>query len=239
MNREQLAHIVRAASTVTSDGEIIVLGSQSILGTFDEDVLPEEATMSMEADIAFAVDEGATKADQVDGVIGEGSLFQQTFGIYGQGVELSTATLPAGWQGRLISFDRLDAEPATARCLDPHDLAMQSSSPVERRTTDSSRRSSTPASFPLRCSWNVPPCSMSSEASASGSCSGLAGSSRAGWVDGSLPVVCGRAYLRTRTRTSEQRGFEDPVIRAGLDEALRRLDGEPQPPPMTAESLPR
>ncbi len=124
MNREQLAHILRAASTVTSDGEIIVLGSQSILATFDETVLPDEATSSMEADIAFAVDEGAAKADQVDGVIGEGSMFQQTFGIYGQGVELSTATLPKGWRDRLVTFDRPDAEPATARCLEPHDLVV-------------------------------------------------------------------------------------------------------------------
>ena len=124
MNREQLAHILRAASTVTSDGEIIVLGSQSILGTFDEDVLPQEATLSMEADIAFAADAGAEKADEVNGVIGEGSMFQQTFGIYGQGVELSTATLPAGWRDRLVAFDRVDAEPATARCLEPHDLAV-------------------------------------------------------------------------------------------------------------------
>lgn len=76
MNREQLAHILRAASTVTSDGEIIGLGSRSILGTFDEDVSPEEATLAMAADIAFAVGMGAAKADQVDGATGEGSMFQ-------------------------------------------------------------------------------------------------------------------------------------------------------------------
>lgn len=84
MSREQLAHILGAASTVTSDGEIIVLGSQSILATFDEDVLPEEATLSMEADIAFAVGEGAAKVDQVDGVARAGSMFQRTFGITGR-----------------------------------------------------------------------------------------------------------------------------------------------------------
>jgi hypothetical protein len=124
VNREELAHILRAASTITSDAEIIVLGSQSILGTFDEDELPDEATASMEADIAFVVDEGAAKADQVDGVIGEGSLFQQTHGMYGQGVELSTARLPSGWQDRLVAFTRRDADPASARCLEPHDLVV-------------------------------------------------------------------------------------------------------------------
>ncbi len=91
---------------------------------FVKTLLPDDATSSMEADIAFAVDEGAAKADQVDGAIGEGSMFQQTFGIYGQGVELSTATLPTGWRDRLVTFDRPDAEPAKARCLEPHDLVV-------------------------------------------------------------------------------------------------------------------
>jgi hypothetical protein len=33
MNREQLAHVVRAAATITGDGDIVIIGSQSILGT--------------------------------------------------------------------------------------------------------------------------------------------------------------------------------------------------------------
>ena len=46
------------------------MGSQSILGSFDEDALPEEATLSIEADIAFVDDPDETKSDLVDGVIG-------------------------------------------------------------------------------------------------------------------------------------------------------------------------
>ncbi len=52
MNREQLAHIVRAAATITGDGDIVIIGSQAILGAADVGRLPEEATMSMEADVA-------------------------------------------------------------------------------------------------------------------------------------------------------------------------------------------
>jgi hypothetical protein len=62
MNREQLAHIVRAAATVTGDGDIVIIGSQSILGTADAGDRPEEATMSVEADIAFRHDIDARKA---------------------------------------------------------------------------------------------------------------------------------------------------------------------------------
>lgn len=32
MNREQLAHVVRAASTITGHGNVIILGSQAIAG---------------------------------------------------------------------------------------------------------------------------------------------------------------------------------------------------------------
>ena len=48
MDRQQLAHILRAACDVTGNPDAIVLGSQSILGTYDEDELPPAATMSME-----------------------------------------------------------------------------------------------------------------------------------------------------------------------------------------------
>jgi hypothetical protein len=34
MNRSQLEHIIRAAGTIANDDEIIVIGSQAILGQF-------------------------------------------------------------------------------------------------------------------------------------------------------------------------------------------------------------
>jgi hypothetical protein len=47
MNHEQLAHILRAASNIVGDPEILVIGSTSVLATYDEDCLPVEATASM------------------------------------------------------------------------------------------------------------------------------------------------------------------------------------------------
>src|SRR5699024_12243137 len=52
VKRLELAHILRAACDIAGDREILVLGSQSILGTFAEDDLPPAATASIEADIA-------------------------------------------------------------------------------------------------------------------------------------------------------------------------------------------
>ncbi len=124
MNREQLAHVVRAAATITGDGDIVIIGSQSILGAADVGRLPQEATMSMEADVAFRDDIDASKADAVDGAIGELSQFHETFGYYAQGVELHTAVLPVGWEGRAEILDRSDSRPGVARCLEPHDLVV-------------------------------------------------------------------------------------------------------------------
>lgn len=74
MNRQQLAHVLRAASSIVTDRRILVIGSQSILATYDEEELPVEATASIEVDLAFFDDDEA-RADQVDGAIGELSQF--------------------------------------------------------------------------------------------------------------------------------------------------------------------
>lgn len=50
MNREQLAHVLRAASGIVDDPDILVIGSQSLLASYDEDELPLTATASMEVD---------------------------------------------------------------------------------------------------------------------------------------------------------------------------------------------
>jgi predicted NBD/HSP70 family sugar kinase len=71
VNREQLAHVLRAVSSILADRKILVIGSQSILATYDEEELPVEATASVEVDRAFFDDDDEASADQVDGAIGE------------------------------------------------------------------------------------------------------------------------------------------------------------------------
>ncbi len=50
MRRDQLEHAIRTACQTIGKPEVIV-GSQSILGTFREDQLPADATMSVETGI--------------------------------------------------------------------------------------------------------------------------------------------------------------------------------------------
>ena len=124
MNREQLSHLLRAASRIADEEQIVVIGSQSILGTFDETQLPPEAVFSMEADFAFWNDENNAKSDAVDGVMGEDSQFHATHGYYAQGVSISTAVLPDGWESRIVILEGESTKPGRGMCLEPHDAVI-------------------------------------------------------------------------------------------------------------------
>jgi hypothetical protein len=63
---------------------VIVVGSQSILGTYREEDLPAEATMSVEVDILPIADDNAETArlaDLIEGVAGEFSPFEDLHGF--------------------------------------------------------------------------------------------------------------------------------------------------------------
>lgn len=124
MKRQELAHILRAACAVSQDEHVLVLGSQSILGSYDEDDLPEIVTISAEADIAFLDDCDRKKADLVEGAIGEMSGFHNLNHYFAEGIHLETVTLPAGWRDRMVSWEIQSSYPARPLFLDPHDLAL-------------------------------------------------------------------------------------------------------------------
>ncbi len=83
VNRSQLEHVIRAAATIADDDEIVVVGSQSVLGQFPD--APAELCVSNEADIYPR--KYPERWELIDGSIGELSPFHETFGYYGQGVE--------------------------------------------------------------------------------------------------------------------------------------------------------
>ncbi len=124
VRRSELAHIVRAASKISGDVDVVIIGSQAILGSYEEDDLPETVTLSREADIAFWDDIDEQKADSVDGAIGEESSFDEMNGYYAQGVSVTTANLPWGWKERLVRFSNSSTRPGIAWCLEPNDLAL-------------------------------------------------------------------------------------------------------------------
>ena len=120
MTRKELEHVIRAAATIADDDEIVVIGSQAVLGQFPN--APADLLRSMEADVWPR--NRPERWELVDGSIGELSPFHETFGYYAQGVSLSTAVLPSDWQNRLASIATPGAAPARARCLEPHDCVV-------------------------------------------------------------------------------------------------------------------
>lgn len=102
----------------------MVLGSQSILGSHEEDDLPPAAVMSVEADVAFFDDPDNDASDLVDMHLGEDSQFHATFGYYAHGIDVAAAWLPEGWRSRTRTWTPAAGSPGHAVCLDPHDLAV-------------------------------------------------------------------------------------------------------------------
>jgi hypothetical protein len=121
MTRAQLEHIIRAAGANADTDQIVVVGSQSILGSHP-DIDDPTLVRSMEADV-FPLD-APENAILIDGAIGERSVFHETFGYYAHGVAQETATLPEGWRDRLVPVRNENTRFITGWCLDPHDLAV-------------------------------------------------------------------------------------------------------------------
>lgn len=120
MRRSELEHLIRASGDIADDDEIIIIGSQAILGQFPD--APARLLSSMEADVYPR--NYPEKADKVDSAIGEGSSFHELHGYYAQGVGKRTAVLPEDWESRLVAVNNENTNGVTGYCLEVHDLAV-------------------------------------------------------------------------------------------------------------------
>ncbi len=124
MGPQEFEHVLAAAAEVTGQDELVVVGSQAILGSYRQP--PVSMLRSLEADIYPLRDPDA--ADLIDGALGDGSPFHLAYGYYAHGVGPETAKAPRGWQERLI---RCAIPPRVASkrtpvawCLEAHDLVL-------------------------------------------------------------------------------------------------------------------
>jgi hypothetical protein len=120
MTRPQLEHIIRAAGMIADDDDVVVVGSQAILGQFPD--APPELLVSKAADV-FPRNR-VERSDLIDGSIGDGSPFQPEFGYYAHGIGEETAVLPAGWQERLVLVCGENTRFVRGWRLEVHDLAI-------------------------------------------------------------------------------------------------------------------
>jgi hypothetical protein len=89
MRRDQLEHAIRAACQITNQLEVVVVGSQAILGSYPEYALSTLATRSLEVDVLPITDDNSETirlADLIVGVAGEFSPFEQQHGFRIDGV---------------------------------------------------------------------------------------------------------------------------------------------------------
>lgn len=133
MRCDQLEHTIRASCQIVGQLEVIVVGSQAILGAYPEYELPSAATRSLEVDILPITDdnnETMQLADLIFGAAGDLSQFQQTHDFSIDGVDLSTSALAEGWRTRLVKVQNENTAPPGGHpqcigwCLDKEDLCV-------------------------------------------------------------------------------------------------------------------
>jgi hypothetical protein len=120
VKRQELEQVIRAASAISGATELVIIGSQAILGQFPD--APEELLVSNEADV-FSL-RSQDDSELIDGSIGEQTAFHHTFGYYAHGVGEDTASLPSGWKERLVRVQNENTGSGAGLCLEVHDLAV-------------------------------------------------------------------------------------------------------------------
>lgn len=120
MRYDQLEHAIRAACDVADDTELLIFGSQAILGSYPR--APEALRASMEVDVQPR--NRPDRADAIDGALGQDSLFHATHGFYVHGVSVEVAVLPEGWEDRVVPVSHpVGTRGHTGFCIEAHDLA--------------------------------------------------------------------------------------------------------------------
>jgi hypothetical protein len=156
MRKADFDHVIAAAAAVSGEDEIVVIGSQALLGTVEDP--PAAMLRSLEADVYPRA--APAKAEEIDGALGDGSQFQMTFGYYAHGVGPETAKAPAGWEERLVRVE-VPRRPGgkgsvVALCLEVHDLVLAKCAAGRERTGTSPRTRS------RRGSWTSNACATRS-----------------------------------------------------------------------------
>jgi hypothetical protein len=120
MNRTALEHVIRAASEIWDDKEIVILGSQAVHGSNVS--LPSRAFLSQEADMYPR--NYPERSEDITGALGELSQFHKAFDYYADSCSPETATLAEGWQDRLVILQNDNTGGAKAYCLSVPDVVM-------------------------------------------------------------------------------------------------------------------
>lgn len=127
MKREDLRRLFAEAYRLCGEREYVVIGSLAALGYTGE--LPERMAASIDVDAWCRSD--PARVFELSHALGQGSAFEAAHGYYLDPVSPRVATLPEGWEGRLVRIG-LDASLA-AWFLEPNDAAVSKYARMEPR----------------------------------------------------------------------------------------------------------
>ena len=127
MKRKDLQRLFARAKELTGATDFVVLGSLAALGYAG--VVPPRMAMSVDVDAYIKGD--PPRSFELARLLGQGSAFEAEHGYYLDPISPAVATLPAGWEQRLV---RIELEPeVVAWFLEPNDAAVSKYARMEPR----------------------------------------------------------------------------------------------------------
>jgi hypothetical protein len=127
VNRRDVGQLLAAASEILPWRDFVIVGSLSILGTVEDP--PADMVASIDVDL-YPRDDPAGAGD-LGRAFGLGSAFEAQYGIYADPVSPVLATLPEGWENRLVPVDF--GHGVTGWFREPHDAAVSKYARAEPR----------------------------------------------------------------------------------------------------------
>lgn len=123
LRHADIEHIMRAVSGISGQAAFVLMGAGAVIAQLRTTPLSLMGTRELDvyASDADDIDEVSTL---IDASIGEGSLFDETFGYHAHGIGPTTAILPRGWQARAKEITWPSLPGVTCLCPDVDDIAL-------------------------------------------------------------------------------------------------------------------
>ena len=94
--------LTTTAASVTNRNQFVMVATGAVIATAQH--IPVSMMLTSEIDIYVEGPDSEAISDQIDGAIGNGSMFHRTFRYYGDGVSPTTAIMPMDWKSRATTY---------------------------------------------------------------------------------------------------------------------------------------
>ena len=123
LKKAQIEHLIRSAAAITGQKTFVMVGTGAVIAQLKNVPLTMTRTRGIDIHADAATDLDAVSL-LIDGTIGEGSQFDETFGYYAHGIEEGTACLPDDWRTRAKRIPLPGQPDIACICPDVDDIAL-------------------------------------------------------------------------------------------------------------------